>query len=96
MLKEGGVAVLEWLVRLFNICFVLSFEPVDWVIACMVPLYKSKGDMYECSNFRGISLLSVVGKVFDRVLISPLTPNPLAERNKRFFPKITARLVFKI
>ena len=35
----------------------LSIVPVDWVIACMVPLYKSKGDVHECSNFRGISLL---------------------------------------
>ena len=24
MLKEGGVTVLEWLVRLFNICFICS------------------------------------------------------------------------
>ena len=63
MSKEGGVTVLEWLVTLFNICFMLSIVPVDWVIACMVPLYKGKGYMYECSNFRGISLLSVVGKV---------------------------------
>ena len=45
MLKEGGVTVLEWLVRLFNICFMLSIVPVGWVIACMVPLYKGKGDM---------------------------------------------------
>ena len=66
MLKEGGVAVLEWLVSVFNVCFILSVVPVDWVIACMVPLYKGKGDMYECSNFRGISLLSVVGKVCGR------------------------------
>ena len=54
MLKEGGVTVLEWLVRLFNICFMFSIVPVDWVITCMVPLYKDKGDMYECSNLRGI------------------------------------------
>ena len=63
MLKEGCVTVLEWLVRVFNICFMLSIVPVDWVIACMVPLYKDKGDVHECSNFKGISLLSVVGKV---------------------------------
>ena len=63
MLKEGGVStVLEWLVRLFNICFMLSIVPVDWVIACIVQLHKGKGDVYDCSNFRGISLLSVVGK----------------------------------
>ena len=62
MLKEGGVTVLEWLARVFDICFMFSIVPVDWVIACMVPLYKGKGDVHECSNFRGISLLSVVGK----------------------------------
>ena len=32
-------------------------------------LYKVKGDKCECSNSRGIRLLSVVGKLFLRVLI---------------------------
>ena len=82
MLKEGGVTVLEWLVRLFNICFMLSIVPVDWVIACMVPLYKGEGDVYECSNVRGISLLNVVGKVYGRILINRIrdkTENVIAE-----------------
>ena len=70
MLKEEDVTELEWLVRVFNICFMLSIVPVDWVIACMVPLYKGKGDVHEFSNFRGISLLSVVGKVYGMVLIN--------------------------
>ena len=30
MLKEGGVTVLEWLVRLFNICFLLSIVGYQW------------------------------------------------------------------
>ena len=42
---------------------------MDWRGACIVPLYKGKGDKYECSNSRGISLLSVVGNLFSRVLI---------------------------
>ena len=65
-LKKAGMAVLEWLVRLLN----LSFDM--WLYssgACIVPLYKGKGDKCECSNSRGISLLSVVGKLFGRVLI---------------------------
>ncbi len=41
----------------------------DWRDAYIVPLYKGKGENYVCSNFRGISLLSVVGKVYGRVLI---------------------------
>ena len=36
----------------------------------IVPLYKDKGDVYECINTREISLLSVVGKVYGRVLIN--------------------------
>ena len=82
MLKEGGMTVLEWLVRVFNICSILSIVPVGWVIACMVPLYNGKGDVHECSNFRGISLLSVVGKVYGRVLINRIkdeTENVIAE-----------------
>ena len=35
-----------------------------------MPLYKGKGDTYECSNSGGIRLLilSVVGKLYGRVL----------------------------
>ena len=43
--------------------------PVDWTSACVVPLYKGKGDKNECASLRDISLLSVVGKVYGRVLI---------------------------
>ena len=70
-----------------------SFWPISYFImkvkclavfhlACMVPLYKGKGDVHECSNFRGISLLSVVGKVYGRILINRIrdkTENVIAE-----------------
>ena len=82
MLKEGGVNVLGWLVSVFNVCFMLQTVPVDWVIACMVPLYKGKGYVHECSNSRGISLLSVVEKVSGRELINRIkdkTENVIAE-----------------
>ena len=68
-LMKGGIAVLEWLVRLLNLSFDMGVVAMDWRGACIVPLYKWKGDKCECSNSRGISLLSVVGKIFGRVLI---------------------------
>ena len=37
--------------------------------ACKVPLCKGNGDKCECSNSRGISFMSVVGKLYGRVLI---------------------------
>ena len=42
---------------------------MDWHGACRVPLYKGKDDKCECSNLTGISLLSVVDKLFRGVLI---------------------------
>ena len=65
----------------------LSIVPVDWVIACIVPLYKGKTDVHECSNFRGISLLSVVGKVYGRELINRIrdkTESAIAEVQSGF------------
>ena len=29
-LKKGGESMLEWLVRLMNICFAKGMVPVDW------------------------------------------------------------------
>ena len=57
------------LVRLFNCCFETGRVPRDWCWACIVPLCKGKGNRCECSNSRGISLLSAVGKLYVRVLI---------------------------
>ena len=69
-LKKGGMAVLEWLVRLLNLSFGRGLYlwtgvvPIDWRGTCIVRLYKWTGDKCECSNSRGISLLSVVGKLY--------------------------------
>ena len=68
-LKKGGMAVLEFLVRLLNLSFDIGAVPMNCRGAYIVPLYKGKGDKCECSNSRGISLLSVVGKLFGRELI---------------------------
>ena len=44
--------------------------PEDWEVACIVPVYKGKGDRRDCANYRGISILSIPGKIYGRVLIS--------------------------
>ena len=62
-LKSGGVSVVEWLVRLFNGCFHKGGVPKEWKSACIVPLQLEKENHSVCANNRGISLLSVKGKV---------------------------------
>ena len=46
--------------------------PNDWMRAIIVPIYKGKGNRRECKNYRGISLLSIPGKVFGRILIEKI------------------------
>ena len=41
--------------------------PGDWIKAVIIPIFK-KASRLDCANYRGISLLSVVGKVFGRIL----------------------------
>ena len=55
---------VEWLVRLINLSFDMGIVPMNWCGACIVSLYKRKGDECECSNSRSISLLSEVGKLY--------------------------------
>ena len=43
-----------------------------------VTLYKNKGDRGDCNNYRGISLLNVVGKLFAKDVLMKL--RVLAER----------------
>ena len=68
ILKCDG-AVLEWLTRVCNVCIREEKVPSDWVKSIVVPLYKGKGDKSECKNYRGISLLSIPGKVYGRIII---------------------------
>ena len=53
-------------------------EPQDIRDAKIITLYKNKGERRDCNNYRGISLLSIVGKVFARVILGRL--QKLAER----------------
>ena len=41
----------------------------DWRFAVIVPLYKHEGKRTECSNYRGISLLSMIGKIYAGILV---------------------------
>ena len=73
MLKEGGYIVGEWLHLVIQLMCkrgeVLGVE--DWRRAIIVPLYKKSNKM-ACSNYRGISLLSVPSKVYGKILDSRL------------------------
>ncbi|TWW69735.1 hypothetical protein D4764_18G0005410 [Takifugu flavidus] len=57
-LKALDVVGLSWLTRLCNIVWTSGAVPLDWQTGVVVPLFK-KGDRRVCSNYRGITLLSL-------------------------------------
>ena len=57
------------LTKLFNKVKEEGVAPTSWNRGLIVKLPK-KGDLRECTNWRGITLLPVISKIFGRVLIS--------------------------
>ena len=67
VLKCCGGPLLEYIVVLFRTVWEERRVPLEWRDALLVPVPK-KGDLSCCDNWRGISLLDVMGKLFARVL----------------------------
>jgi hypothetical protein len=59
--------VIEILELLFNKMLKSSYFPEQWNLVMIVPLFKS-GNQQDPNNFRGISLLSCLGKLFCLIL----------------------------
>jgi len=56
------------LTEMFNASLLISDLPTDWKLARVTPVYKGKGDMYEEGNYRPISVIGHVSKVFESVV----------------------------
>jgi hypothetical protein len=72
ILKYGGEGIGRATARLCEAMFRLERVPKDWARGLIFPLYKN-GDPRVPDNYRGISLLSVVGKVYTSVLNARVT-----------------------
>ena len=72
MLSNSANIITPVLTRIFNILFSKSIFPLEWTKAFLTPVHK-KGDKFVCSNYRGISLTSLLSKVYTGVLTKRLT-----------------------
>ena len=71
--------IAPWMNRLI----ILSFEenrfpdPQDpnllsWKCACIVPIYKGKGDKTEMSSYRPVALLPILSKVLESIMVQQM------------------------
>ena len=63
----GDIAIV-WLTKLFNLIFRANKMPEEWRRSILVPIFKNKGDVQSCTNYRGIKLMSHTMKLWERVI----------------------------
>uniref|UniRef100_A0A183T2Z8 Reverse transcriptase domain-containing protein n=1 Tax=Schistocephalus solidus TaxID=70667 RepID=A0A183T2Z8_SCHSO len=66
--KHSGPRLMAELITLFQEMWRQGQVPQDFKDATIVHLYKRKGNRQLCDNHRGISLLTIAGKIFARIL----------------------------
>ncbi|KAL4142816.1 hypothetical protein QTP88_005213 [Uroleucon formosanum] len=73
LIKYGGDDIYNFIYRICLRVWQEEKIPENWNEAIIIPLHK-KGDKTECNNYRGISLLNSVYKIFSKVLLNRLIP----------------------
>ena len=51
-----GEIGIDFLMSLFNDIVHSNMMPKEWRHSILVPIYKEKGDVQDCGNYRGIKL----------------------------------------
>ncbi|KAK3574867.1 hypothetical protein QTP86_018328 [Hemibagrus guttatus] len=72
--------------------------PEEWRRSVLVPIFKNKGDVQSCSNYRGIKLMSHTMKLWERVVEAKLRKVvEICEQQYGFMPrKSTTDAIFAL
>ena len=67
-IKNSPPEMITLITKYFNVILDSGIIPSSWCLGIIVPIYKKKGDINDVDNYRGITLLSCIGKLFTMVL----------------------------
>jgi len=73
MLRHLSRKVLTFLTQIFNHLLRMGYFSYSWKRATAIPILKPNKPPTDPNSYRPISLLSIVGKLFERVIASRLT-----------------------
>lgn len=80
LLKILDIKIIDTLVIIFNHIIALGYFPKFWKKALIVPIPKAGKNLNISANWRPISLLSCLSKVFERIIVERI--NNFAESNR--------------
>ena len=67
LLKSAGDTIIDSLTFIFNLSLNTGIFPDDLKYAKVTPIYKSE-DRKDCSDYRPISVISTVAKIFEKLV----------------------------
>ena len=79
MITQLGPAAKQWLLNMYNTCIQTQHIPTIWRKAIIIALLKPGKDPNLPKSYRPISLLCITYKLFERLLLSRLSPQIDAE-----------------
>jgi hypothetical protein len=75
LIQAGGKTLHSEFHKLFKLIWNKEELPDQWKESIVLPIHK-KGDKTDCSNSRGVSLLSTSYNILSNILLDWLTPYP--------------------
>ena len=72
-IKNTKDLLLPLYTKLFNCVLDAGFLPISWVKGVIIPVFKNKGDPMQTQNYRPITILSCLGKLFTSIINKRLT-----------------------
>ncbi|CAB4036376.1 RNA-directed DNA polymerase from transposon X-element, partial [Paramuricea clavata] len=71
LLKDTSDVIAQPLANIFNLSLQTAIFPDEWKIANVSPVFK-EGNKTDCGNYRPISVISVVAKLFEGLVYNQL------------------------
>ena len=68
MVMAAGESAISWTKRVLNACMRQSKVPEEWRTGLIVLMWKRKEDVQDPGKYRGITLLSHIMKLLERIL----------------------------
>ena len=63
-IKKCSNDMLEDVTNMFNLILDSGVFPINWCLGIIMPFYKNRGSVNDPDNYRGITLLSCLSKLF--------------------------------
>ena len=85
--KVMGRTAVEWLTEVFRNIMGTEHMPDEWRASTLIPIFKNKGDIQDCGNYRGIKLTSHTLKLWERIVDQRLRSTvEISEQQFGFMP----------